>query len=107
MRLTKNAPILATAFAIALGFVAQAAVNNVEVRQSASDICIRSNGLPDHSSGWNLDGTYNRDFEFVHGYGNLDECNGARVDGTDHHFATDTYPFFPRCLFGTEITIMS
>ncbi len=50
------------------------------------------------------DGTYNEDFEFVRGSGNLDACNGAMVDGKYHYFATDTYPFFPRCLFGTEIT---
>lgn len=50
------------------------------------------------------DGTYNEDFEYVRGYGNLDECNGAVVEGTYHYFATDTYPYFPHCLFGTDIT---
>ncbi|MGJ8627700.1 MAG: YHYH protein [Sulfitobacter sp.] len=52
------------------------------------------------------DGTYNEDWTFVSGAGNLDECNGGISDGTYKYFATDTYPFFPRCLFGTEITQM-
>ena len=50
------------------------------------------------------DGTYNEDFEYVRGLGNLDQCNGTMVDGRYVYFATDTYPFFPRCLYGTEIT---
>ena len=54
--------------------------------------------------GGDYDGTYNQDFEFVKGSGTLDECNGATVEGKYIYFATDAYPFFPRCLFGTEIT---
>lgn len=50
------------------------------------------------------DGTYNEDWEYIRGAGNLDACNGATVDGQYFYFATDTYPFFPRCLYGTEIT---
>ncbi|MEO1138008.1 MAG: YHYH protein [Pseudomonadota bacterium] len=47
------------------------------------------------------DGTYEQDYEFVAGSGTLDECNGALVDGQYVYFATDTYPFFPRCFKGT------
>ena len=50
------------------------------------------------------DGTYNQDFEYQRGAGNLDECNGALLDGEYVYFATDSYPFFPRCLYGTDIT---
>ncbi|MEM6303974.1 MAG: YHYH protein [Pseudomonadota bacterium] len=50
------------------------------------------------------DGTYNEDWTFVKGAGNLDACNGGMVDGKYVYFATDTYPFFPRCLYGTQIT---
>lgn len=54
--------------------------------------------------GGSYDGTYNEDFEFVSGLGNLDQCNGGMVDGTYTYFATDTYPYFPRCLYGTDVT---
>lgn len=47
------------------------------------------------------DGTYEEDYEYVAGSGNLDECNGAMVNGQYMYFATDTYPFFPRCFKGT------
>ena len=29
-----------------------------------------------------FDGSYNEDFEFVKGFSDLDECNGAAVNGT-------------------------
>ena len=51
-----------------------------------------------------FDGTYNQDFEHVAGSGNLDQCNGTEVDGKYLYFATDSYPFFPRCIYGTQIT---
>lgn len=47
------------------------------------------------------DGTYVQDYEFVEGSGTLDECNGARVNGQYVYYATDTFPFFPRCFKGT------
>ena len=47
------------------------------------------------------DGTYVQDYEFVAGSGTLDECNGAMIDGQYVYFATDTFPFFPRCFKGT------
>ena len=46
------------------------------------------------------DGTYNQDFEFISGSGNLDECNGATINGKYVYFATDAYPYFQRCHFG-------
>ena len=49
------------------------------------------------------DGTYVQDWTYVKGSGNLDECNGAVVDGTYRYFATDSYPFFPHCLMGKDI----
>ena len=51
--------------------------------------------------GGDYDGTYVQDYEFVAGSGNLDECNGAMVDGQYVYFATDTFPYFPRCFKGT------
>ncbi|WP_375282077.1 YHYH protein [Pseudooctadecabacter sp.] len=47
------------------------------------------------------DGTYVQDYEYVAGSGTLDECNGTVVDGQYVYYATDTFPFFPRCFLGT------
>jgi hypothetical protein len=51
-------------------------------------------------------GTFKQDWVYVEGSGDLDECNG-RVgvtpefpEGIYHYFATDTYPYFQRCLTG-------
>jgi hypothetical protein len=51
-------------------------------------------------------GTFAQDWEYVAGLGDLDECNG-RVgvtpefpDGIYHYYATDTYPYFQRCVTG-------
>lgn len=61
-------------------------------------------GTRDSAPGGAHDGTYVEDWQYVKGAGNLDRCNGAMVNGKYVYFATDTYPFFPRCLYGTEIT---
>ncbi len=51
-------------------------------------------------------GTFAQDWEYVAGSGDLDECNG-RVgvtpefpDGIYHYYATDSYPYFQRCVKG-------
>lgn len=46
------------------------------------------------------DGTFEEDFEYIAESGTLDECNGGQVNGTYTYFATDSYPFFPRCFKG-------
>ena len=46
------------------------------------------------------DGAFKEDYEFVLGSGDLDECNGKFVAGKYKYFATDAFPFFPRCLWG-------
>ena len=47
------------------------------------------------------DGTYNEDWIYVAGSGDLDECNGGRnLYGRFVYYATETYPFLPRCLWG-------
>ena len=55
-------------------------------------------------------GTFQQDYQYVAGSGDLDECNG-RTDvtpefpnGTYHYYATDTYPYLPRCVKG-EVTV--
>ena len=69
--------------------------------------------VPGQSSSWRLksgtrpsgpggryDGTYVEDYEFIQGAGTLDRCNGGMLNGRFVYFATDTFPFFPRCLYG-------
>ncbi|CTQ51017.1 YHYH protein [Jannaschia donghaensis] len=46
------------------------------------------------------DGTFEEDFEYRAGSGTLDECNGGMIDGTYTYFATDAYPYLPRCFKG-------
>ena len=51
-------------------------------------------------------GTFSQDWEYVAGSGDLDECNGRTgvtpefPNGIYHYFATDTYPYFQRCVKG-------
>jgi hypothetical protein len=51
-------------------------------------------------------GTFNQDWNFVEGSGDLDECNGRFgvtpefPAGIYHYYATDSYPFFQRCVTG-------
>jgi len=57
--------------------------------------------------GGKFDGAFTADYEFVKGSGDLDEANGRFgvtpefPNGIYHYFATDTYPYLPRCLKGT------
>ncbi|MEM7618082.1 MAG: YHYH protein [Pseudomonadota bacterium] len=46
------------------------------------------------------DGSFGTDYEYVAALSALDECNGAVVDGEYVYFATEDYPFLPRCLYG-------
>jgi len=51
-------------------------------------------------------GTFQQDWEYVAGSGDLDECNGRTgvtpefPGGTYHYFATDSYPYLQRCVKG-------
>jgi hypothetical protein len=52
-------------------------------------------------------GTFKQDWQYVEGSGDLDECNG-RVgvtpefpEGIYHYYATDSYPYFQRCVKGS------
>lgn len=53
-------------------------------------------------------GTFAQDWEYVAGSGDLDECNGCFgvtpefPEGIYHYYATDTYPFFQRCVKGEQ-----
>lgn len=51
-------------------------------------------------------GTFAQDWQYVAGSGDLDECNGRYgvspefPNGIYHYYATDTYPYFQRCVKG-------
>lgn len=53
-------------------------------------------------------GAFRQDWEYVAGSGDLDECNGREgvtpefPDGIYHYYATDSYPFFQRCITGAR-----
>lgn len=46
------------------------------------------------------DGTYVEDWVHVPGSGSLDQCNGGARNGAYVYFVTNTFPFYPRCLWG-------
>ncbi|MGC6411558.1 MAG: YHYH protein [Candidatus Puniceispirillaceae bacterium] len=54
----------------------------------------------DNQPGGLYDGTYTADFEFRAGSGSLDECNGRMVAGQYRYYATERFPYLPRCLWG-------
>ena len=53
--------------------------------------------IPDGS---HHDGTFNSDFVFVAGSGDLDECNGITIDGQYMYLVTEEFPYVSRCLMG-------
>ncbi len=46
------------------------------------------------------DGSFKEDYEFKKGSGDLDECNGKVFNGKYRYFATEQFPYFPRCHWG-------
>ena len=48
----------------------------------------------------NYDGTYRQDYEYIDGFGDLDECNGMQINGVYGYFITNTFPFILGCLKG-------
>jgi len=52
-------------------------------------------------------GTFLQDYEYVSGLGDLDECNGRSgvtpefPKSTYHYFATESFPYLPRCVKGS------
>lgn len=53
-------------------------------------------------------GTFAQDWEYSAGSGDLDECNGRTgvtpefPNGIYHYYATDSYPYFQRCIKGNQ-----
>ncbi|WP_343563966.1 YHYH protein [Kiloniella sp. b19] len=57
--------------------------------------------------GGHYDGTFTRDYQYRHGSGDLDDCNGRFAKtpefpgGTYAYYLTESFPVIPRCLHGT------
>lgn len=45
-------------------------------------------------------GMFVQDWEYVKGLGDLDKCNGTRINGSYAYVITDGYPYISRCLKG-------
>ena len=97
------APALAEAEGTLIGYAADGFQIHYAGASAVSSYMLKP-GVRATAPGGPHDGTYVEDWQYVVGLGNLDECNGATVNGQYMYFATDTYPFYPRCLFGTEVT---
>ena len=67
--------------------------------RAKSGWALKTGRRPDGPGG-KYDGTYVQDYRFVGGSGRLDRCNGGRLDGKFVYFLTNSYPFYPRCLWG-------
>ncbi|MEO0342783.1 MAG: YHYH protein [Pseudomonadota bacterium] len=70
------------------------------VSASAKSSYVLKSGTRPTSPGGAYDGSFEEDWEYVAGAGNLDECNGATVNDEYMYFATNEYPYFQRCHFG-------
>ena len=95
-------PLVATSSGSRIGWAADGFEIHYVGDKARSSYMLKGGTRPT-APGGAYDGTYNQDFDFVAGSGNLDQCNGAMVNGTYTYFATDTYPYFPHCLYGTSI----
>jgi hypothetical protein len=61
---------------------------------------ILKNGKRPSSPFGRYDGTYLQDYRYDDNVGNLDRCNSGLLNDKFVYFATDTFPYFPRCHWG-------
>jgi len=76
--------------------------DNGAIRKAVSSFQIISGNRPNDtgSPGGNYDGTYRDDYQYVEGYGDLDECNGMTINGVYGYYITDGYPYVLACFKG-------
>ncbi|MDJ0643439.1 MAG: YHYH protein [Erythrobacter sp.] len=83
--------------------------NDGEIREFASSYRVKPGTRPsgDGNPGGTYDGTFTKDYEYVAGLGDLDECNGRWAKtpdfpaGTYTYFLTRQWPVVPRCYKGS------
>ncbi|MEZ5424780.1 MAG: YHYH protein [Pyrinomonadaceae bacterium] len=77
-----------------------------QVKKMSPSYRLKKGNRPDGPGGA-FDGTFEADWEFAAGSGDLDQCNGRFgktpefPEGIYHYFLTSEYPFIPRCVRGT------
>jgi len=76
------------------------------IRQAFSSYQLKSGGRPtgNDDPGGVYDGTYRDDYQFVDGYGDLDECNGMTVNGVYGYYITTGFPYVLTCFKGSPDT---
>ena len=94
------------------GFPVYARYGYVDPLNPASGIAVMEGsfelktGTRPSGPGGSYDGTFNQDWEYIAGSGDLDECNGRYgvtpeyPNGIFHYYVTDDYPFIQRCVWG-------
>jgi len=77
--------------------------DNGSIRKVTSSFRLRSGSRATvaGSPGGDYDGTYRDDYEYVAGHGDLDECNGMRVNGIYGYYISDGFPYILTCFKGT------
>lgn len=65
-----------------------------------SSYVLRQGNRPNGDKG-PYDGTFTSDYVYIHGEGNLDNCNGTEIGGQYGYVITKEFPHLPRCLYGT------
>lgn len=92
-----------------IGYAADGFPIYAQTSQNKSSYRLKSGNRPGGSAGPGgvYDGTYEADYEFAVGSGDLDEANGRTgktaeyPDGTYYYVATAEFPFYPRKMKGT------
>ncbi len=75
-------------------------------REARSSYRLKTETRPsgDGNPGGTPDGTYRDDYEYVDGFGDLDQCNGMIVNGTYGYYMTEEFPYILSCFRGTPDT---
>ena len=92
-----------------IGYAADGFPIYAQTSENRSSYELKKGARPSGSAGpgGTYDGTYEADYEFVQGSGDLDEANGKTgvtseyPGGTYYYVATAEFPFYPRMLKGT------
>ena len=92
-----------------IGYAADGFPIYAQTRENRPSYQLKKGSRPSGTAGPGgvYDGTYQADYEFVQGSGDLDEANGKTgmtseyPQGTYYYVATAEFPFYPRMLKGT------